>query len=105
MSSVVPDVGAESPVISEKTLEMVIYFILDMGPSTAGSDSPEEPAMDHKLSSLKTLVELSAEEAVMVKEMIGRCIGVGVHVEQTDGHPHFWSGRVTHPGDQTEEVR
>jgi len=105
MSSVVPDVGAESPAVSKKTLEMIVYFILDMGPDTTGSDSPEELAVSHKISSLKTLVELSAEEAVMVKEMIGSCIGVAVHVEQADGQPYFWSGRVTHPGDQTEEVR
>jgi len=105
MTSSVPDVGAESPALPEQALEMVIHFILDDGPVAGTSDSPEEASVSHNLSTLKTLVNLAPEEAVMVKEMIGRCIGVAVSAEQTDGQSYFWSGRITHPGDQTKEVR
>ena len=105
MNSGVPDVGAESPALSEQALEMVIHFILDQGPVAGTSDSTEEASVSHNLSTLKTSVNLTPEEAVMVKEMIGRCIGVAMSVEQSDGQSYFWSGRVTHPGDQTKEIR
>ena len=105
MTSSVPDVGAESPALSKQTLEMVIHFILDQGPVAGTSDSAEETSVRHNLSTLKTLVDLSTEEAIVVKKMLGGCIGIAVSVEQADGEPYFWSGRVTHPGDQTEEVR
>ena len=105
MASSVPDVGAESPASPEQTLEMVIHFILDEGPVAGTSDGAEEHAVSHNLSTLKTLVNLSPEEAVMVKESIGKCIEVAMSVEQADGKSYFWRGRVTHPTDQTEEVR
>ena len=105
MNSSVPDVGAESPALPEQALEMVIHFVLDDGPVPGSGDGADELSVAHNLSTLRTLVNLTAEEAVMVKDTIGRCIGIALTVEQADGQPYFWSGRVSHPGNQTEEVR
>lgn len=104
MVSSVPDVGAESPALSEQALEMVIYFILDEGPTASPGNGAKELPVAHDLTSLRTLVNLTPEEAVMVKQMIGNCVGVGMSVEQADGEPYFWSGRIA-TKDQTEEVR
>ena len=84
----IADVAAEAPSGADARVELEIYFVLN--PPKVGAetyDGSDKPAVDNPHTFIKIPMQISAEEAGKLHDLLRTCIGVIVQTKQGDSEP------------------
>ena len=84
----IADVAAEAPSGADARVELEIYFVLN--PPKVGAeadDGPDEGSMNNPHTFIKIPMQVSAEEAGKLHDLLRTCVGVIVQTKQGDSEP------------------